>query len=185
MESKGGIGNLSNSLFRDVTGWVGKKAAKQGVHSESSTVADPGVDILVLAADVVEKIAKVADKAPLIAPVAALVSEVFKTVKEVQDVRGTRNKLHTELEDRKSGHSGHSGAPWEESSYGHGADERLEQDLETYRGLLKDASKLVSDFDAQGSWKTTMQYFAWKRKFDNLEKQLHAFQDRFIVSFLR
>ncbi|KAJ7742354.1 hypothetical protein DFH07DRAFT_43908 [Mycena maculata] len=180
----------SHSPFRRVKAWFptrsSKNAVKPGASSTSRTGSegelesfiDTGVDTLILAADMVEKIANVVNKVPLIAPVAALVSEVFQTVKDVREMRGNRDTLHTELCDKMKDFSA---ATSQESSYHH-ATERLQKDLKIYRGLLEDASKLVSDFDDKGRLKTTVQYPLWKQKFNDLEKKIHSFEGRFILN---
>ncbi|KAJ7726452.1 ankyrin repeat-containing domain protein [Mycena maculata] len=146
--------------------------------SRAASITDTGVDTLILAADMVEKIANVVNKAPLVGPVAALVSEVFQTVKDVRDMRGNRDTLHTELRDKMKDLSA---ATSQQSSYDR-TTERLTEDLKIYHGLLQDASNLVSDFDAKGRLKTAVQYPAWKRKFDDLEKKLQSFEGRFILN---
>ncbi|KAJ7819225.1 hypothetical protein B0H13DRAFT_1921862 [Mycena leptocephala] len=189
MESKNDTANPPNSRIQRVKGWFRKKSTKKAaqpgllhtsdheVPSRAESTAENGVDTLVLVADIVEKFANVVNKAPLIAPVAALVSEVFKTVKEVKEMRGSRDTLHTELRDKMRDLGT---AACQESSYKHSG-ERLREDLKVYRGLLEEASKLVSDFDARGSFKTSVQYPAWKRKFDDLEKKITSFEGRFIL----
>ncbi|KAJ6571529.1 hypothetical protein B0H19DRAFT_1130272 [Mycena capillaripes] len=82
-------------------------------------------------------------------------------------MRGARDALATELQAR-------------EKDYGT-VTEHLKEDLEIYHSLLVDASKLVSDFDTAGTLKN-LQYAAWKKKFEDLEKKINSFQGRFIVN---
>ncbi|KAJ7726451.1 ankyrin repeat-containing domain protein [Mycena maculata] len=170
------------SPLRRVKGWLAKKSTKKAVQPDPLHSSGPdvntGVDALILAANMIEKLANVVNRVPLIAPVAALVSEVLTTVKEVQDMHGSRDTLHTELQDKIRDFSG---ATSQESSYVHRT-EHLKHDLEVYRRLLEDASKLVSDFDAHGSLRTTVQYPLWRRRFDDIEKRVESFESRFILN---
>ncbi|KAJ7742362.1 hypothetical protein DFH07DRAFT_777778 [Mycena maculata] len=175
----------TSSPLQHVKGWLAKKSTKKAVQpapaDASEFVVDTGVDTLILAASMVEKLANVVNRVPLIAPVAALVSEVLKTAKERSSGSAWNpNTLHTELQDKMRVFSG---ATSQESSYVHRTG-RLKHDLEVYRRLLEDASKLVSDFDAHGSLRTTLQYPLWRKNFDDLEKRLQSFESQFILNRL-
>ncbi|KAJ7722426.1 ankyrin repeat-containing domain protein [Mycena maculata] len=175
---KAGLGTIKQKFTQGASRPASVHPADSEEPSRVASIADTDVDTLILAADMVEKIANVVSKVPVIAPVAALVSEVFKTVKDVREMRGNRDTLHTKLRDKMNDFSA---ATSQEGSYNH-ATERLQEDLKIYRGLLEEASKLVSDFDDKGSLKTTVQYPLWKQKFDDLEKKIHSFEGRFILN---
>ncbi|KAJ6571507.1 hypothetical protein B0H19DRAFT_1231288 [Mycena capillaripes] len=142
--------------------------------SKAESAVDTGLDTLILVAGLVEKISNVAAKVPLVGAGAALVSEVVKT--EAKDMRGARDALATDLQAREKDY----GTVTSGRSHDH-LSEHLKEDLEIYHSLLVDTSKLVSDFDAAGILKD-LQYAAWKKKFDDLEKKINSFQGRFIVN---
>ncbi|KAJ6571500.1 hypothetical protein B0H19DRAFT_1372571 [Mycena capillaripes] len=142
--------------------------------SRAESTVDTGLDTLILVAGLVEKISNVAAKVPLVGTGAALVSEVVKT--EAKDMRGARDALATELQAREKDY----GTATSGGSHGR-LSELLKADLEIYHSLLVDASKLVFDFDTAGILKN-IQYAAWKKKFDDLEKKFNSSQARFIAN---
>ncbi|KAJ6571511.1 hypothetical protein B0H19DRAFT_1231291 [Mycena capillaripes] len=169
---------------------------RQSVRDKAESAVDTGLDTLILVAGLVEKISNVAAKVPLVGAGAALVSEVVKTVKEAKDMRGARDALATELQAREKDYG--TATSGEAASHDHLSD-CFKEDLEIYHrlvflfspskrrnscdrfSLLVDASKLVSDFDTAGSLKN-IQYAAWKKKFDDLEKKFNSSQARFIAN---
>ncbi|KAJ7726449.1 hypothetical protein DFH07DRAFT_970488 [Mycena maculata] len=78
---KAGLGKIKEKFTKGASQPASVHSADSEEPSRAASIADAGVDTLILAADMVEKIANVVNKVPLIAPVAALVSEVFQTVK--------------------------------------------------------------------------------------------------------
>ncbi|KAJ6524616.1 hypothetical protein DFH09DRAFT_1046736 [Mycena vulgaris] len=143
-------------------------------NSKSSVT---NVDNLALAVNLIEKIANVVDRVPFAAPVAAPVSEILKTYKDVKETHENRDTLcgrHTKLTGDLHG----TVLRLEASSYVEGTG-RLKADLEEYFELLKKASALVSEFDAEGGFKTTLTHAQWTGKFTGLEHDLDSFTLRF------
>ncbi|KAJ7114718.1 ankyrin repeat-containing domain protein [Mycena epipterygia] len=135
------------------------------------------VDNLALAANIVEKIAKVVNKVPLIAPVAALLSELLKTYKEIKDMPGKRNTLVTRITDLTD--DVHGTIMRMEATKYVDTMGRLKSDMEEYVVLLRRASALMSDFDGQGVFKTSVNQKQWTDKFTALDGELNLFAGRF------
>ncbi|KAJ7112578.1 hypothetical protein C8R44DRAFT_882341 [Mycena epipterygia] len=158
---------------------LGKPAqASPVVDSETSNNPNSVLNFnnLVLAANIVEKIAKVVDKVPVVAPVAALLSEVLKTCKEIQDMGENRNTLNTRL--------GKITKDLDEAKTRLDAEQitgSLKKDVEEYAGLLAKALALISGFDGQNRALRAVNQKEWAGRWTALESELDSFASRFNI----
>ncbi|KAJ7466547.1 hypothetical protein FB451DRAFT_1561205 [Mycena latifolia] len=161
--------------------------SQQSEHAEpvadskaTDSVGNNFVDNLTLAAELCEKIANVVDKAPLVAPLAMLVSMILKTCKEIKDTKGHHNDLFKRITKIASDLHG-TIMQMEKTQYkedtGH-----LKADMEEYAALIKKASALVSDYDAEGKLKNTVTHKEWERKLTALDRELDSFAGQFNVN---
>ncbi|KAJ7692991.1 hypothetical protein B0H17DRAFT_1280185 [Mycena rosella] len=156
----------------------GQLDSQPPASNKTESVVNIIVDNLAQAAEICEKIANVVDKAPLIAPLAALLSTILKTCREIKNTLEHRNSLFVRIERIAADLHG-TIMRMETTQYTDDFTGRLKADIEEYVGLFKKALALLSDFDAQGKLKTTVNHNDWESKLTALDRELDSFAGQF------
>ncbi|KAJ7434127.1 hypothetical protein B0H11DRAFT_2258741 [Mycena galericulata] len=145
--------------------------------AKSTNSQDVVIDNIALALDMAEKLAGFAQTVPFIAPAAGFLSQIVKTYKEVKATNDKRDALlaqitaitqdlcATILRMEATNHIDLIG--------------RLKADVETYTGLLEEASKFVVDYDGMGGPRRGAARNQLGNKFSELQQGLQSFGARF------